>query len=173
MDKIFRLISVRNCLTGKYINLCYAEHCSRASASQYMCLWSESWQRRITCADNVKLEGAVSALEDDNWKQLGQQWETGSLALFSKIVFSFLCKPYAKHQLQSSNLTHPKASSSPFCAFIQYYLAFKSRQFCVSSQAVTTRCLTASSCWAELLFTVFAHPKTLLWFLAVYMLQIT
>lgn len=29
---------MRNCLTRKYINLCYAEHCSRAPASQYMYL---------------------------------------------------------------------------------------------------------------------------------------
>lgn len=27
-------------------------------------------------ANNVKLEGAVSTLEDHNWKQLGQQWAT-------------------------------------------------------------------------------------------------
>lgn len=49
----------------------------------------------------------------------------------------------------------------------------QSRQMCAFSQAVTTCYLTASSLGSGLLFTVFAHPKPLLWFLAVYMLQIS
>lgn len=147
-----------------------------SSASQYMCLWSESRWRLTTPANNVKLQGAVSTLEDDNWKQLGQQWVTGSLALFSMIVFSFISNLMQNTScnllIWPNPLICPKACPYPFCAFIQYFLA-KSRQFCVSSQAVRTQCLTASSCWAELLFTVFAHHKTLLWFLAVYTLQIS